>query len=384
MIYLDHNATSPLRPQVVDSMLPFWRDGVGNASSVHAAGSRARCAVETARAYVAALVGAHASEIVFTSGGTEANNLALFGAVRARRLTDIVSTPIEHSSVREPIAVLREQGCRVHLLPVDTCGRVTAAALEAGLAGVGPALVSVGWANNEIGTVQPVQEIAAICATRKATLHVDAVQAAGKIPVHVAGIDLLSLSAHKLGGPQGVGALFVRRGVEVSALLLGGGQERGRRAGTENVAGIAGMGEACRLLAGEAESEARHCAALRDALWHGIEQTISGVRRYGTGGVHALPNTLNVSFAGVRGEALVAALDLEGVAVSSGSACAAGAAEPSHVLLALGCDAEEARDGVRFSLGRTNTAAEIDRVIHLTGAVVRRMRAAAPALAVNG
>jgi len=376
MIYCDHNATTPLRQEVLEAMGPFLHDDFGNASSAHALGARARQAVEQARAHVARLIGAQPSEVVFTSGGTESNNLAILGVAAEVGRSTILSTPIEHASVREPVQALREHGYTVQMLGVDPVGRVDPSELETLLDGGPAALVSVGWANNEIGTIQPIDAIGPRCRARQVLVHVDAVQAAGKVPVHVRGADLLSLSAHKLGGPKGVGALYVRRGVALRPLMLGGGQERGWRPGTENVAGIVGMGEACRLAAAELTAFAAASRVLRDGLWFGIEDAIPDVRRNGPGEMDCLPNTLNVSFEGIRGEALVAALDLEGVAVSSGSACAAGAGEPSHVLLALGRGRMAARDGVRFSLGRTSTAHEIEQVVHTTIAVVQRMRAA--------
>ena len=375
MIYCDHNATTPIRPEVLEAMLPFLRNEYGNASSVHRLGSRARCAVEEARAHVAALLGARPSEIVFTSGGTESNNLAIQGMARASGGGAIVTTPIEHASVREAVGRLQEEGTVVHEVPVNDLGQVTAAAVAARLSEP-CALVSVGWANNEIGTVQPIGDIAAFCGSCATPLHVDAVQAVGKIPIHVRGVDLLSISAHKLGGPKGVGALFVRSGIELRPLLVGGGQERGHRAGTENVAGIVGMGAACRLAAAEIGAYGEACLALREALWEGLRVAAPDVCRNSPVDAECLPNTLNVSFSGVRGEALVAALDLDGVAISSGSACAAGAGEPSHVLMALGHTADAARDGVRFSLGRTSTMAEIEHVVSITAAAVRRIRGA--------
>jgi len=372
-IYCDHNASTPLRPEVLEAMLPFLREEYGNASSVHGRGSRARCAVEKARRQVAALIGAQPAEIVFTSGGTESNNLAIRGVWSLQRDGAVVTTAIEHSSVREPVAMIRAEGGVTRELTVDGAGRVTAGEIAAALAAP-VALLSVGWANNEIGTIQPIDSIAAECASRRTRLHVDAVQAVGKIPVHVRGVDLLSLSAHKIGGPKGVGVLFVRDGVPLHPMLSGGGQERGRRAGTENVAGIVGMGEACRMAATEIGAFGEGCLALREALWKGLSTAIPDVRRNGTTGDDCLPNTLNVSFAGARGETLVAALDLDGIAVSSGSACAAGAGEPSHVLQALGHDADAARDGVRFSFGRTNTMADVEILVERTATAVRRIR----------
>lgn len=375
MIYCDHNATTPIRPEVLEAMLPFLRTEYGNASSVHRLGSRARCAVEEARAHVAASIGARPAEIVFTSGGTESNNLAIRGMARASGSGAILTTPIEHSSVREPMSALQADGAAVHEVPVNYLGQVTVADVAARLSEP-CALVSVGWANNEIGTLQPIGDIAAVCGKCATPLHVDAVQAVGKIPIHVRGVDLLSVSAHKIGGPKGVGALFVRSGLELRPLFVGGGQERGRRAGTENVAGIVGMGEACRLAAAEIGAYGEACLALREALWEGLRGAATDVRRNSPVDAECLPNTLNVSFSDVRGEALVAALDLDGVAVSSGSACAAGAGEPSHVLMALGRTADAARDGVRFSLGRTSTMQEIARVVSITAAAVCRIRAA--------
>ena len=372
-IYCDHNASTPLRPEVLEAMLPFMRGEYGNASSVHALGSRARCAVEDARAEVAALVGAQPAEVIFTSGGTESNNLAIQGMARASTQRTIVSTPIEHASVREAITTLRRDGYATREVPIDAAGRVVLSALPS-LLDERPAVVSIGWANNEIGTLQPIEDIGRLCQAYSVPLHVDAVQAAGKIPVHVRGVELLSVSAHKIGGPKGVGALFVRRGTALRPLLVGGGQERGLRAGTENVAAIAGMAAACRLAVAELHVFGEACAALREHLWNGLAATIPGARRNSPGSAECLPNTLNVTFAGVRGEALVAALDLEGVAVSGGSACAGGAGEPSHVLIGIGRSVEEARDGVRFSLGRTNRREEIERVVCITAACVRRTR----------
>jgi cysteine desulfurase len=374
-IYCDHNASTPLRPEALEAMLPFLRSEYGNASSVHAFGSRARCAVEEARAHVAALIGAQPAEIVFTSGGTESNNLGIYGAARAGGCRRIVTTPIEHASVRAPLAALQAEGYAVAEIPVDAVGRPSPQEIVALLRG-SPALLTIGWANNEVGTVQPIAEIATHCQEYETVFHVDAVQAVGKIPVDVCGIDLMSISAHKLGGPQGVGALFVRRGVNVHPLLRGGNQERGRRAGTENVAGIVGMGEACRLATQELGADSEACVALRDTLWKGLEAVVPGLRRNSPAGADCLPNTLHVSFHDVRGEALVAALDLAGVAISAGSACAAGAAEPSHVLIALGHDAATARDGVRFSFGWTNTVDDVEPIVAATAAAVQRIRLA--------
>ena len=374
-IYADHNATVPLRSEVLQAMLPFLREQCGNASSVHAWGRRARCAVEAARAEVAALVGARPADVVFTSGGTESNNLAIRGLERTRGRTVVVTSPIEHASVRQSVAALAGDGYEVRSAAVDGAGQVAPDTVAA-LLDDGVALVTVGWANNEVGTIQPIEAIGAACAARGIPLHVDAVQALGKIPIDVRGVALLSLSAHKIGGPQGVGALVARSDIGLRPLLRGGDQERGRRAGTENVAGIVGFGAACRLVGAELGAAAEVCIAMRERLWDGLRAAVPDVVRHGADGPDCLPNTLNVSFGGVRGEALVAALDLAGVAVSSGSACAAGAGEPSHVLLAMGYRPDEAGRMLRFSMGRTNGPDDVARIVEVTAQAVRRIRAA--------
>lgn len=371
-IYLDHNATTPLREEVLEAMLPYLRDEYGNASSVHAWGSRARCAIEEARIRTARCLGAMPAEVIFTSGGTESNNLALMGGAHGLRPPRVAVGAGEHSSIRAAADVLRSRGYEVVRLEVDATGRLDLDAFE-NLEIPQGSLVSVGWANNEVGAVQPLLRISEICARHKALLHVDAVQAFGKIPIHLKGIDLMSVSAHKVGGPKGIGALYVRSGTSLESLQVGGSQERGYRAGTENVASIVGMGRACDLALREVDWFGEACVALRDRLWNGLRANIANIFRNGP--EDGLPNTLNARFDGVRGETLVAALDLAGVAVSSGSACAAGAGEPSHVLMAMGLDEETARDGVRFSLGRTTTPAEIDDVISLTTSAVERIRA---------
>ena len=365
MIYLDCNATVPLRGAVLEAMLPYLQQPAGNASSAHAAGRAARAAVEQARRAIAAAIGAQPSAIVFTSGGTESNNLAVLGAVSEPCGAHLVLSPIEHSSVLGPVRELQRRGARVTWLPVDEIGRVRPESVAAAL-GPDTVLVSIGWANNEIGTVQPIAAIGAICRARGTLLHVDAVQGFGKLPIDVDGVDLCSLSAHKLGGPTGVGALFVRSGIRLRPLSFGGEQERGRRPGTENVAAIVGFAAAV------ATSRTGASEALRERLWTAIA-SIAGVRRHSPA-VDCLPNTLNVGFAGVRGEALVAALDLEGVAVSVGSACAAGSGEPSHVLMAIGCNDEQSRGGVRFSLGQQTSAEEIDAAAVAVRHVVHRIR----------
>ncbi len=380
MIYLDHNASTPLRREAREAMLPFLTEVYGNPSSTHALGSQARCAVEEARGHVAALIDGRPSEIIFTSGGSEANNLAIQGGIADQTPGAIVTTPIEHASVRETVLHLARSGHPVEEIAVDGHGRVDLEALRAALRRP-VTLVSVGWANNEVGTIQLVEEISVLCQAREVTLHVDAVQAAGRVPLSVRGIDLLSLSAHKLGGPKGTGALFVRSGVPLRPLLHGGGQERSVRAGTENVPGIVGMGEACRLAQENGPALAERLEAARELLWSGLVREIPGVIRNSPAGADCLPNTLNVRFVGVRGEVLVAALDLAGIAISAGSACAAGAGEPSHVLLGMGQDSVAARDAVRFSLGWTNADDEIGSVVAATAAAVARIRASGRGIA---
>ncbi|TMB55414.1 MAG: cysteine desulfurase [Deltaproteobacteria bacterium] len=372
-IYLDHNATAPLGLEVREAMLPFLGPPA-NPSSAHREGARARSALETARAEVAALVGAAPAEIVFTSGATEANNLALRGTAAG---LGIVTTAIEHASVLE---TARAVGARLTVVPVDREGRVDAGQVVAAC-DAATRLVSVGLANGEVGSLAPVAAITAGLRGNGVLVHSDAAQAAGRLPLDVAalGVDLLSLSAHKLGGPAGIGALWVRRGVELAAQTTGGSQERGRRAGTENVAAIVGFGVAAARARAELAANAAAAARLVERLWTGLRTHVPGVVLNGPADGPRLPNTLNVSFPGAAGESLLVLLDLAGVAVSLGSACAAGAAEPSHVLLAMGRDRDAARSGVRFSVGPSTTAGDIDRVLELLPALVAQARGEAAA-----
>lgn len=373
-VYLDYNATAPLRPEVRETLAAAL-DLVGNPSSVHGFGRACRSAVEHARAQVAALVGARPSEVVFTSGGTEANNLALRGAAPGRRL---VVSAIEHESV----LAAAPDAARV---PVNAQGVVDLDALDARLAaldadGGPPACLSLMLANNETGVLQPVAEAARLAHARGALVHCDAVQAAGRLPLDRAalGVDLLTLSAHKLGGPQGVGALVVRDGLTLPALLRGGGQERGRRAGTENVAGIAGFGRAAELALSDLDAAAG-LAALRDGLERRIRALVPTVRLFGAGAPR-LANTSCIGLPGLPGETQVMALDLAGVAVSAGAACSSGKVRASHVLRAMGADPAEAGSAIRVSLGWATGPADIDRFIEAWTALHRRV-ASAPALA---
>jgi cysteine desulfurase len=370
-VYLDHNASAPLRPEARAAMADAL-DRTGNPSSAHREGAAMRTAVERARADVATLVGAAPREIVFTSGATEANNLAIRGAL-AMRPGPVVTSAIEHASVLETV---QAAAAAVRVVGVDAEGRVAAADVVAACA-PGTTLLSLGLANGEVGSMAPVADVARGLAGRGIVVHTDVAQAAGRIPIDVRalGVDLLSLSAHKLGGPTGTGALWVRPGVSLVATTTGGPQERGRRAGTENVAGIVGFGAAARAARVELDAASRRMTALRDRLWDRIRVALPDAVVNGAADEPRLPNTLNVSFPGVAGESLLVLLDLEGIAASLGSACAAGGAEPSHVLRAMGRADAEARSGLRLSLGPTTTTDEIDFVAATLPRVVAQIRA---------
>ncbi len=375
MIYLDHAATTPLDERVLEAMLPFLRDQFGNASSVHAAGQRARRAVDQARAEVAALIGAEPSEIVFTSGGTEADNLAVAGlpAARPDGRQGIVTSAIEHHAVLHACEAAARRGAPVRIVAPDALGRVAAEAVRAAV-DTDTALVSVMAANNELGTLEPLREIAEAAHALGALVHSDAVQAAGQIPVDVRETDLdaLTLTAHKFYGPKGIGALYLRRGVAIDAQVLGGGQERGRRAGTENVAAIVGFGAAARLAKDELRARRERIGALRDRLWRGLAD-VSGAERLGDPD-RCLPGHLLVRFKGIDGEVLVLNLDLQGVCASMGSACSSGSLEASHVLTAIGLGPEAAREGLRLTVGRENTTQEIDETVRILRHIVERQR----------
>jgi cysteine desulfurase len=380
-VYLDHNATTPLDPRALAAMLPYLGERFGNASSIHAFGREARVAVEEARQTIASLLGArHKDEIVFTGGGSEADNAALKGVCAARRERGrhLLTTAVEHPAVLEAAAALEAQGFEVTRLPVGPDGSLDLERL-AGAFRPDTILLTLMLANNETGALFPVAEAARLARARGVVVHTDAVQAFGRIPVDVEalGVDLLSVSAHKVYGPKGVGALYVRPGTPMLPLHHGGLQERGRRAGTEHVAGIVGMAEAARHAVAELEAEAKRLADLRDRLAWGIRERVDGVRVNGHP-AERLPNTLNVAFEGLDGEALLAGLDLAGIAVSNGSACSAGAVEPSHVLAAMGLPEPLILASVRFSLGRGTTAAAIDRVLEVLPPLVARLRRFGP------
>jgi cysteine desulfurase len=379
--YLDYNATTPVDPAVLEAMLAFLTDNFGNASSIHSAGQRARAAVDRARDSVAALLGAKPSEIVFTSGGTESDNLAILGLISAVAPNSaggrkhIITSAIEHHAVLNSCQALEQQGIEVTYIPVGSAGVVDPDEIRRALRAE-TVLISVMHANNELGTIQPIGEIGCIAAEADVYFHRDAVQSAGKLPLDVnqLGVDLLSISAHKIYGPKGVGALYVRSGTPLSPQFHGGHHERDRRPGTENVPGIVGFGRAAELARANLAAEPQRIVALRDRLERAILDSISSVRVNGDV-TRRVANTTNLSFAAAGGEAMLIALDLVGVACSTGAACSSGAVEPSHVLLAIGLSPDEARSSLRFSLGRQTTSEEVDFAIAAIPEVVERLRA---------
>ena len=376
-VYLDHNATTPVHPAVVEAMTKVLREDFGNPSSVHHFGQRAKSAMDQARSSVASLIGADPSEVVFTSGGTESDNFAIRGAAEAldaTRRRHLIATTIEHEAVLNTLKALARRGRPTTLLRVDGTGIVAPDALKEALTD-DTAIVSVMHANNEIGTIQPILELARIAHDRGALLHTDAVQTAGKVTVDIKAleVDLLSISAHKFYGPKGVGALWIRRGLRLLPVLTGGKHERSRRAGTENVAGIVGMGVAATLAAAKIDEEAKRISALRDRLEEGVLRAVPGTIVNGTRSPR-VPNTTNISFDRIEAESLLIALDLEGVAVSTGSACSSGTLEPSHVLKAMGFPPHRTQNSIRFSLGAANTEAEVDRVVAILPGIVDKLR----------
>ncbi|MGC1830452.1 MAG: cysteine desulfurase NifS [Candidatus Acidiferrales bacterium] len=379
-VYLDYNATTPVDPAVLDAMLPYFAESFGNAGSVHSAGQRGRAAVDAARESVAALLGAKPAEIVFTSGGTESDNLALFGAVAASKKPrkHIITSTIEHHAVLNVCREHENQGVEVTFVPVGGHGVVAPDDIRRALR-PDTILISVMHANNEIGAIQPVEEIGRIAAEAGVLFHCDAVQSAAKLPLDVErlGVDLLSISAHKMYGPKGVGALYVRSGVPIEPLMRGGHHERDRRPGTENVPAIVGLGKAAELARQSLADDAPRIRALRDRLEGSLLEKIPGARVNGDIS-RRVPNTSNLLFPGAGGEALVIALDLEGIACSTGAACSSGSIEPSHVLLMAGLSEEDARSSLRFSLGRPTSAEEIDRAISVIPSAVERLRALSP------
>jgi cysteine desulfurase len=379
-IYLDYAATTPTDPEVVKVMLPYFSELFGNPSSLHSYGLEARSAIGAVREHVASFLGAKPEEIIFTSGGTESNNFALKGIANANRERGdhIITSAIEHHSILEPCKFLGTQGFRVTYLKVDEYGLVDPEAVKEAITDK-TILISIMHANNEIGTIQPIAEIGKIAHEEGIYFHTDAVQTFGHLPIKVdeVGVDLLSLSAHKLYGPKGVGALYIREGTQMLSFMHGGEQERGRRASTHNVLGIVGLGKAVEIAHEEMGEEAKRLTILRDTLIRGILEDIDYTKLNGHP-VKRLPNNVNVSVAYIEGEALCLNLDLEGIASSTGSACSSGSLEPSHVLLAIGLPPVLARSSLRFSLGRYTEEEEIDYVLEVLPDVVKKLRAMSP------
>jgi cysteine desulfurase len=379
-IYFDHNATTPMTPEVLAAMMPYLTEEYGNASSIHAFGQNAREAVEQARSSVAALLGARAQDIMFTSGGTESNNHAILGAVAAAPGTakHIITSAIEHVAVLDACKALGKSGIDLTIVPVDRDGLINPQDVRAAIRPE-TVLITLMLANNETGTIEPIEEIGKIAAEKEIVFHTDAVQAAGKIPIDVEklGVDLLSISAHKFCGPKGVGALYIRKGTQLGHLMYGGHSERDRRPGTEDVAAIAGMGRAAELARLAMREEAARISAMRERLEQGLlhrvpHSWINGAR------APRVPNTSNLTFPFIEGESMVIALDLKGIACSTGAACSSGAVEPSHVLLALGLAPEDARATLRLSIGHQTTEDEIDVALETIPPVIERLRQLSP------
>jgi len=380
-VYLDHSATTPVDPEVAALMLTYYTEKYGNPSSIHSFGREAKMALEDARRQVAALIGAKPEEITFTSGGTEADNLAIIGATEAykKKGRHIITTAIEHHAVLDTFEYLGKNGFEVTVVPVNAEGLV---AVEDVAKAIRPDTIflSVMHANNEMGAIQPVAEIGKLARERGVIFHVDAVQSLGKIPVNVndLNVDLLTISSHKIYGPKGVGALYIRKGVRVVPRTYGGGQEKKRRSGTENTPGAIGFGKACELVGQRQEEEAARLKDLRDKLLNGILDRIDHVKVNGPRDERRLPNNVNVSIEFVEGESLLLSLDMLGIAASSGSACTSGSLDPSHVLLAMGLPHEIAHGSLRFSLGRQNTEEDIDYVLEHLPKIVERLRMMSP------
>ncbi len=379
-IYLDYAATTPTHPEVLKAMLPYFTDSFGNPSSIHSYGQEARDAIEKARNQIAALISARSEEIVCTGSGTEADNFALTGVALARQAkgNHIITCAIEHHAVLETCKFLQKQGVAVTYLPVDGYGRVDPDDVKKAITNK-TVLLSIMHANNECGTIEPVAAIAKIAREAGVYFHTDAVQTVGHIPVNVneLGVDLLSSSGHKLYGPKGVGILYIRKGTKISPFMHGGGQEKGRRASTENVPAIVGFGQAAEIARLEMLEEARRLTAMRDRLVDGILQSIEGTQLNGHPTAR-LPNNVNVSVDYVEGESMLLNLDLAGICVSTGSACSSGDAEPSHVLMAMGLQPLQAHGSLRFTLGKWTTEQEIDHVLEVLPGIISKLRAMSP------
>lgn len=380
-VYMDHSATTPADPEVANLMMTYLTEKYGNPSSVHGFGREVKQALEEARHQVAELIGAKPAEITFTSGGTEADNLAILGVAEAYRKKGkhLITSAVEHHAVLDTCEYLAKNGFELTVLPVDAEGFV---AVEDVAKSIRPdtILISIMHANNEVGTIQPIAEIGKIARERGVIFHVDAVQSLGKIPVNVQDMnaDLVTVSSHKIYGPKGVGALYIRKGIRIIPLVHGGGQEKKRRSGTENVPGVIGFGKACELAGQRMAAEAEELKRLRDKLLQGIGERIDYVKVNGPQGDRRLPNNVNVSIQFVEGESLLLSLDMLGIAASSGSACTSGSLDPSHVLLAMGLPHEIAHGSLRFSLGNQNTDEDVDYVLEQLPKIVNRLRAMSP------
>jgi cysteine desulfurase len=379
-VYLDHSATTPVRPEVVEAMLPYLTEKFGNASSIHGFGREAKVALEESREKVAQILGATPSEVYFTSGGTESDNLAIKGVAYANRNKGrhVITSQIEHHAVLESCKFLEKEGFEVTYLPVDSFGLVHPEDLRNAIRD-DTVLVSIMHANNEVGTIQPIEELSQAARERGKYFHTDAVQSLGKMPIDVRKleVDLISMSGHKIYGPKGVGAIYIRKGTRITAWAHGGHHERSRRAGTENVPGIVGFTRALELLSAEMEDHSRHMGNLAETLHRKLVDTIPDVVMHGHP-QKRIPNILSLSFKGVEGESVILSLDLKGVAVASGSACTSGTLEPSHVLSAMKVPADIAQGAIRFSLGRDNTTDDVDYVAGLLPEIIQRLRSISP------
>ena len=379
-VYLDHNATTPVHPEVLETMLPFYKEKFGNASSIHSFGREAKAALEEAREKVANFLGTSPQEIYFTSGGTEADNLAVKGVAFANRKkgNHLITSSIEHHAVIESCKFLEREGFETTYLPVDRSGLVNPEELKKAIKKE-TILVSIMFANNETGIIEPIEELAKIAKENEVYFHTDAVQAVGKIPIDVnkSNIDMLSLSAHKIYGPKGVGTLYIRKGIRITPWTHGGHHEKNRRAGTENVAGIVGLAKTLEIAQRDMEEQTKNLKTLTESFYKKITDKIVDVVLNGDF-ERRIPNTLNISFKGVEGESIILSLDMQGVAVASGSACTSGSLEPSHVLSAMGVPPEIAQGSLRFSFGRENSMEDVDYVVSLLPDIVNRLRAMSP------
>lgn len=378
--YLDHAATTPIDPEVLETMLPYLKEDFGSASTLYSIGRKTREAVEEARIQVAALIGAKPEEVYFTSGGTESDNWAIYGVTQARvkQGKHIITTKIEHHAILEPFHHLEKNGYETSIIGVDANGFVSVDAIAEAITDK-TVLITVMHANNEIGTIQPVEEIGKLAKSKGIHFHTDTVQSIGHIPVNVDAIscDSLAISSHKLYGPKGVGAMYIRKGSRIDRFIRGGGQENNRRAGTHNVAGIVGLGKAAELAALRMAEEAEKTTKLRDALINGIEAKIPDCRLNGDR-TKRLPNNVNFSFIGVEGESMILLMDMQGICVSSGSACTSGSLDPSHVLMALGLKHEQAHGSLRMTLGKDNTMDDVEKVLTVLPGIVSRLREMSP------